>query len=195
MGFKLVGADVVQKNLDFFTRNLPEATAAGLNRTVKAVEQHELVEMERAIDKPTPFTLNAFVVWKAKPRAGRLNAQLRMRPLQAKYLRVTIEGGNVSTITPTKAIRLSKYGNIPGKKGGGVRSIAARGKRRFVAEIKGVYGVWERYGRGGSKLRLLAKVEHSARREKRFDFYGIGHRVARQRMVKDVEREVRKLLS
>jgi len=168
---------------------MPGAIADGINRTMRAVEQTELNALERDIDRPTPFTFNALAIRKANAR--HLDATLFVRPIQAEYLAALIEGGSIGTVlTPTKRIRLNRYGNIPGKRKG-LEGIAARGKRRFVGEVSGTFGVWERYGRGGRKLRLLVSVRKDQARQKQWDFYGIGLRVIRDRLARDVAAAIR----
>ena len=189
MEIGIEGLDRLQAQLRRVSeQGLREALAKGLNRTIAAIEQHELVEMERRLDRPTPFTMNALKVFKAQPREGKLNAVLFVQPTQAKYLRTTIHGGTLPVnLTPViKNQKLDRHGNIRGKRDKGLAGIAGKAKTKFIGEINGVYGLWQRYGRGGSKLRLLVRVERDAKREARWDFYGVGQRVANQRLRTDV---------
>jgi hypothetical protein len=188
MEIGIEGLDRLQAQLRRVSeQGLREALAKGLNRTIAAIEQHELVEMERRLDRPTPFTLNALKVFKAQPRDGKLNAVLFVQPTQAKYLRTTIHGGTLPVnLTPViKNQSLNQHGNIRGKRKG-LAGIKGNTQTKFIGEINGVYGVWQRYGRGGSKLKLLVRVERDAQREARWDFYGIGQRVANERLRADV---------
>lgn len=178
-------AAAVGRSLQAGARKFPAQVAAGLNRTARAVEQHELVEMERRLDRPTPFTLDAFVLKKATP--GNLVVELRIKPIQASYLRHAIFGGRLkANVTPVLAnARLNLYGNLPGKRRG-LAGVAGRAKTKFVGEINGRFGVWQRYGRGGSKVRLLAYVARNVQRTKRWDFLGIAQRVVDERLARDV---------
>jgi hypothetical protein len=182
------GLDQMQAQLRRFSeQGLREAMAKGLNRTIEAIEQHELVEMERRLDRPTPFTMNALRVFKAKPREGKLDAVLFVQPAQAKYLRTTIHGGTLPVnLTPVlKNQTLNQHGNIRGKRKG-LAGIKGNANTKFIGTINNVFGLWQRYGRGGSKLKLLVRVERDAKREARWDFYGIGQRVANERLQSDV---------
>ncbi len=174
-------------------RNLPAVlnagVAAGINRTARAIEQNLLVEMERTIDRPTPFTMNAIQVFEARVKPDP-SAIIAIRPIQAKYLAATIRGARLPTILTPINIKLSAHGNILGKRGG-LESIKARGKKRFIATINGTYGVWERSGRGGRKIKLLVMVKRDQERKPRFDFYGVGQRVAGQRLTRDVLEAIR----
>lgn len=189
----LEGAQPIQRRLtNMVNGKLDEAIASALNRTIKGVEQAELNAMERSLHQPTPFTMNALKVLKAKPQRGKLDAMLIVMRKQEEYLKPTVFGGTVKTITPVH-VRVNKYGNIPGIKGKGIEGIAAKGKRRFVATIRGVTGVWERYGRGGRQIRLLAKPQSDARREKRWDFFGVARKTATKRMKRDMREALRKV--
>lgn len=64
------------------------------------------------------------------------------------------------------------------------RPCSARTK--FIAEINGVYGVWQRHGPKGRKLKLLVRVDRDARRDKQWDFYKIAERTVQQRLIKDM---------
>lgn len=182
-------AKEIERRLNGFAHKIvPPAVAQGLNRTLDAIEQHELNAMERYLDRPTPFTMNA--LGKRKANAKHWDATLFVKDIQARYLRYAIKGGTLqTTIAPVK-IRLNRFGNIVGKRGG-LEAIAAKGNKRFVGEVNGVYGVWERFGRGGSRLRLLVRVATNTERRKRWPFYEIGERVAEQRMARDISEAIR----
>lgn len=171
--------------------DLPAAIATGINRTADAVEQHELIAMERDLDRPTPFTLNAI----GKYRATRQNpaALLFIRPIQWEYLKLQVKGGARRSLLKPVKIRLDRYGNIPGKRDG-IAGIVGRGVKRFAAEINGTYGVWERYGRGGQRLRLLVALARNQQYRKRWDFFGIAARVANERLERDVKIAIDNLL-
>lgn len=169
--------------------DLPRALATGLNRTMAAIEQHQLVAMERTLDRPTPFTLNALRRFDARP--DRLNAVMFVQPIQAKYLAAPIEGATLPTsITPViRHARLNPHGNLPGKRRGlsGVRGTA---RRKFVGTVNGTLGVYERIGPQGRRLRTIAKVERNARREKRWPYYETAERVAADRLRDDIHRAI-----
>ena len=67
------------------------AVVQALTATAKDVQAGEREGLEQSVDRPTPFTLNAFGVdpaIKAKP-----TARIFMRPIQSRYLQWQIEGG------------------------------------------------------------------------------------------------------
>jgi hypothetical protein len=178
-----IGVKELQAALTKLGTGLPVALAAGLNRTIAAVEQAELNGMERDIDKPTPFSLNALKTWRAHPR--HLDAGIYIQPIQAEYLKYAIDGGTVeSTIVPFK-IKRDVSGNIPGKKRGWAGM--ARGKNVFVSKIKkgraaGKTGLWKRQG---ESVFLLALRDRQARRAKRWPYYETAAAVAEKRLQSD----------
>jgi hypothetical protein len=167
------------------------AIAAGINRTAVQMDRKLKMEMARTLDRPTPFTLNATKVWKAE--RNKLRATVYIQRIQASYLRYTIQGGRLPTVLEPINIRLDRHGNIRGKRKG-MEAIARQGRKRFVATINGTTGVWQRHGPKGRKLKLLVHVGENRQRSKRWDFFGIGERVARERLQRDVREAVRREL-
>jgi hypothetical protein len=184
MKIELLGADEFSKALKKLGSDLPATLATGLNRTMRAIEQAELNAMESSLDRPSPFTMNALGVQLANSR--HLDASIFLRPLQADYLKSTIEGGVVErTIVPFR-IKRDKHGNIPGKKRGWAGM--ARGKSVFVSKIekgraKGKTGLWRKQGQSAF---LLALADKNARREKRWPYFETAERVAAKRLQSDV---------
>ncbi len=165
------------------------AIAAGVNRTAVQIERTEKIEMARKLDRPTPFTLNALRIFKAD--RNRLAALLFVQPIQARYLRYAISGGTLPTILEPVNIRLDRHGNIRGKKGG-MDKIAAMGRKRFVATINGTTGVWQRHGPKARKLKLLVIASRDRQRRPRFDFFGVGERIAVARLQRDVREAIQR---
>jgi hypothetical protein len=179
------GIEQLQRQLRALPAAFSKGIAAGINRTARAIEQHELVEMERTLDRPTPFTLNAIKVSEARADKPEPSAIIYIQPLQAKYLTMTIRGGTLPRVLTPINVKVNAYGNILGKREG-LNAIALRGKKRFVATINGTTGVWERIGPKGRGIRLLVMVKREQPRAARFDFYGVGQRVANERLTSDV---------
>ena len=162
---------------DIQRRQLPFATAKALTQTAKAVQTKLTAEIERAFDRPTPFTKKAIGIKAA--RKDTLTAEVFVRDIQAKYLKLQIEGG---TRRPIKRalllpanVALNQYGNMP-------RNLVKRLRGRkdvFSATINGTPGLWQRVGRS---VRLLVGYEPQAQYQRRFDFYGIGQREAERRL-------------
>ena len=214
VSIKIDGLDKVRQMLARVSRDLQgQAVADGLNRTSLAVERRLKVSMTKELDRPTPFTLQGIGRWKA--RANRLNTVVYIKPTQARYLRYAVEGGTLrSNLTPVvRNVYLDQHGNLQGKRKGleaiarliKARQVAERynAKRRgkgrqsglpagmFIGDVRGVHGLWQRDGRS---LNLLVRSERNARRARRWDFYGIGERVARERLVTDMQAALREAI-
>lgn len=166
-------------------RGIPQALARGLNRTTLAIERREKVAMSQQLDRPTPYTLNSLKRWQAKP--NRLRSGVFIMRRQAAYLRYAIEGGNRSKlIVPVVSnISLDAHGNIRGKRAG-LRGIAKKSRNRFIATIGGRTGIWQRTGRGGSRIKLLAYVAGNVHLQKRYDFDGVARAVIDDRLKRDI---------
>lgn len=164
--------------------DLPGVLASGVNRTMRGIEQAELNSMERSIDRPSPFTLNALQIQAAN--AKHLDASMSIRPIQAGYLRTAIEGGIIEkTVIPFR-IKRDAHGNIPGKRKGWAGM--ARGKSVFVSKIekgraKGKVGLWRKQGQSAF---LLALADKQARRAKRWPYFETAAAVAEKRLQSDV---------
>ena len=195
MRIEIEGMDELRKQLDDFAggQAINEAMAEGVNKTAEAVMEAEKQAMQSDLDRPTPFTMKALKLWKARAKKGRIDALIKIQPIQAEYLQYTIMGGTIGRIlTPTPNARLNKYGNLPGKRKG--MHGMATAKSKFVATINGTTGVWQRFGRGGRQVKLLAYVDDNATREARWDFFGIAERVANRRLMQDVGEAVQRAI-
>lgn len=192
-----IGVKELQAALTKLGTGLPVALAAGLNRTIAAVEQAELNGMERDIDKPTPFSLNALKTWRAHPR--HLDAGIYIQPIQAEYLKYAIDGGIVPrTVTPVIGrARINEAGNIPNKRRRGkwgAKGKKSSGSRGFFAGTPGnskrilAYGLWERIGR--DRVKLIAKPEKNVPRHRRWQYHRIAEQVADRRLMADVSKAI-----
>lgn len=127
----------VQKELKGFEDQIPFAIARALTLTAKDVQQDLRPWMERVIDRPTRFTLNATFVTPARKRDSTPAAEVGLKDWAAKggnardYLRPLIYGGRRTPKRSEKALRqrghlrageflvpgrdqrLNKFGNIP----------------------------------------------------------------------------------
>jgi len=118
----------------------------------------------------------------------------------AKYLKYQIDGGLRSisgkgTGVPTPNKRLNKFGNIPGRKGATKDpGKLIKGKNQFIATIKGIDGVWERYGRKGSNVRLLIAFEKNVNYRKKFTYYETATHMAKTHFNRKMKIELSKAL-
>ena len=176
----------VQRQLSRLQRKqLPFATSMALNNTAFQAQRALKKQAPIKMDRPTKFTVNAFQVKKSSKR--NLVATVFVNENRADYLKYQIHGGTrVSkgrgTGVPTRHKKLNAYGNVPGR-----RSGLVKGKKQFIATIKGVPGVWQRYGRGGRAVKLMVGFEKQVTYRPRFPFYKIVGGLVRNRFQKNME--------
>lgn len=119
---------IMQRARDIALKQLPFAMSQALNDTARSVIEAERGEMERAFDRPTPFTLNAFTykpATKAVPMAivrqrdvigGRdylfREAAGGVRKAKAiERLIASVAPMAFAAVLPADAAKLDKYGN------------------------------------------------------------------------------------
>lgn len=162
----------VKKTLDKVAqKQIPFAIAKALTLTAKAVAGVEGREMQRELDRPTPFTMRAFGTTSATK--SRQIATVFIKRDQWKYLRYQVKGGDrrpaKRAVVVPEGIRLNQYGNMP--KGAIQKLLSKPGV--FSGTVNGVPGIYQRKGR---TVALLVKYTDRARYKRRFDFGGIGER-------------------
>lgn len=153
----------VKRIIKGFEKQLPYATKLAIDETLKSVKKAVEEQLNKDIDRPTPFTKKAFQLTRAKKTA--LYGSVSIKPIQAEYLQYQIKGGKRKAkskspvIIPRKTQR-NKYGNLPRGK---LKKIKSRGKlivKNGVAleALK-------------TKLKPIAYFASEARYKKRFSFY------------------------
>ena len=168
-------------------KQIPYAAAQAINSTLFDVMKAEKAQMPKKLDRPTPFTLKAFRINKAKKTE--LVGDIHITPERWKYLKYQVEGGtrtgNIGV--PTRNAKLNKYGNIPMRKKGLVRK-----KNQFIQKIGNVAGVWER-SKSGTKL--IVAFENTVTYEKRFPFHKIAKGVARKKFQRNFKHSLARALA
>lgn len=168
-------------------KQVPFATSNALNATIFKVRKRIVgPTWNAAFDtKNGRFPSTLFKVRKASKR--RLSASLFDR-LGRASLDLHTTGGvkrpkGGSLAIPTSNIKRSATGKISkGKRPQGL-------KNSFVANLNGRgRAVWQRYGRKGSKIRMMYDLERSARISKRFRFYEDAEKVALKEYPKEWEK-------
>ena len=171
---------------DALREQLPFALALALNDAgqdaKEAVEDH----MDRAFDRPTPYTKRALFMRRASKR--RPTVEVAVKRVQASYLRRQAEGGirtpeGAALLVPVRQ-RLNRYGNLPRR---AVRRVVARDDT-FVASRSnratrylrpGIYKRKKVRGRPQS-LELLVAFADSARYRPRFNMQEQAERAFRR---------------
>lgn len=186
----------VQKELTRIQREqIPFAAAKALSDTAWDAQRAVTKQIPQKLDRPTKFTRGAIGVKRATKTS--LAAEVFVKPNRAGYLKWQIEGGTRTARgrhgsgIPTRNKKLNKYGNIPGRKTGLVK-----GKKQFVGTIRGITGVWERFGgKRNPQIKLLVRFEKQVRYQRRLPFYKIVSSVVSNRFAKNFDKSIRLALS
>jgi len=174
-------------------KQIPFAASLAINNTLKQVVKAEKAQIVKKLDRPTPFTVNAFKInWSKKHR---LHGEVVIKPAQWKYLKYQIEGGTrtKNPIVPTKDSKLNQYGNIMGIwSGAGSNKTLTKAKNKFANKA----GVWHKTGgKRNPKIKLIAAFVRSATYKKRFPFYKIADGVARSQFKKNLRQSLHRALT
>ena len=149
-------------------KQIPFATSVAINNTLFDLKKEMAKQMDKKLDRPTPFTKRGFFINKAKKNL--LVGVLLMKDIVANYMQYQIEGGTRTTgkqiPVPYKPnARLNKFGNIIGKRTGLIKK-----NTQFIGNVSGTEGVYERTKQG---LKLIIGFERSVTYRPRFPFYVI----------------------
>mgnify|MGYP000179001052 FL=1 len=147
-------------------KQIPFATSVAINNTLFDLKKEMAKQMDKKLDRPTPFTKRGFFINKAKKNL--LVGVLLMKDIVANYMHYQIEGGIRQTgkripVPYQPNARLNKFGNIIGKKTGLIKKST-----QFMGTVGGTEGVYERTKDG---LKLIIGFERSVNYTPRFPFY------------------------
>lgn len=152
-------------------KQIPFATSQAINDVAFMARKNLITSAKLKLDTPTPATLKGFLIEKA--RKSHLIGKVYITPHVAKYLKWQITGGTQSTsvhgasmiAVPVNA-KLNKYGNIPNRKKGIVKT-----NKQFIGTYKGTYGVWQSSKKGGEgTIQLIAAFHDKVVHKKTFPF-------------------------
>ena len=161
----------ITKTLDRkYRKQIPYATSQALNDVAQRSYQESNKQTANVFSGgATRWTKNSFRYRRANKRD--LMAEVYLRDDHA-YMEYQIEGGTrypkrKAIMTPTSKARLNKYGNFTRGK---VQQMITNKEKYFHGApegSRGSEGIWERYGKGKSKIRKVAsyvdKAEYSAK--------------------------------
>lgn len=182
-----VNAASLSRAIESAKRKEMALAVAKLNNAARWGQRVVRSEVSNYIDKPVPFTINAFGYKTA--RMGNPVASVYIKDIQAAYLASTIKGGFLfkQKPMPTYSTR-DRFGNLPR---GSVRRVElqiSKGKRiRFkkgeesgaLVSVKNSRGdvvagiVRGKFGWGGTISWLWSWSERGSYRKPRFPFYNI----------------------
>ncbi len=172
----------VTRNLNKQMRKkVPAGIVAGLNGTGYDARDTVKGELPRRLDRPTPFTKNAFALQRAK--RSTMTATLFAKRIQERYLQWQINGGTATRpkVVPGRTWNLNSYGNLP--KG------ATKQKNVYVSNLRGMYAYWKRRGsKKNRSLQLIGFIPSKRTYRVRFPYYKIAHKVIKT----NIDRQMRK---
>ena len=154
---------------------LPSASSRAINKTLEKLKLQQGLLQRKYLDRPRPQTQKAYFIKFSSKRT--LVGSLNIKDFAEEYLQYQIQGGfrysDKRNPVPIKGnANLDQFGNIVGKKS---KKGLAKGKKQFIAEIKGTTAVWERVGKFGVKPIILL-TQNFAKYEAKFPFYKEGQK-------------------
>lgn len=173
---------------DLAKQQVPFALSVALNNTAKHAKREAQRQMKVKLDNPTPFTVNGVAVIRSNKR--NLSAKILVKDIQADYIKHAVYGGRSNVRVRPANIRINKYGNIPGMRGGKKIKALLNRKDTFAGTVRGVDGVWQRV-RGSNSLKLLIRFTDSQTYKIRYSF----HKIVMKEAVTQFEPEFRKSLN
>lgn len=171
----------LEKDLsDIEKKQIPFAASRAINETAEIVKEELIEQLDKDLDRPTPFTKRGFYIRRSSKRD--LTAIVGIKDIQAEYLGLQIEGGRekpkgFALITPVN-IRLNKYGNLTKGK---VKELLEK-PGVFSGTVGGVGGIWQKNKRG--QLKLLIKYKKEQQYKKRYQFYETAEATAGKHVLK-----------
>lgn len=161
----------LRNTLSGIRKQIPFATAQALTSVARQIEQGEKKGLQRQLQNPTPFTVNA--VRSTAARKTNLIAKVFVMDTAASYLDPFEFGGphklNGKALLNPKNIRLNKYGNLSRNK---LAQLKARSDV-FIGTVttatgQKVNGVWQRKKaqKGKKSKKRLKRSPNGTRRER-----------------------------
>lgn len=171
-------------------KQVERATTMAVNKVGFDVKDKLTNDMDRYIDRPTPFTKKAWLV----RRSGKKTI-VQLKDIQAEYLQWQILGGTQRArrgqpiIVPQRHARINKYGNITGKRSGLIKR-----KTEFIAEINGTLGVWRRVGgKRNPGLKLIHAIQKTLKHKKVYPVFEIAEKEIKKQYPIKLKRSMEKV--
>jgi hypothetical protein len=112
----ITGLEVTKAYFNGFGRQVAFAASKALNATGNKVADAMPAEIDKAIDKPIPFTRTGVAVLKYADKT-KLSTTVGFKTAQAKYMIWAVDGGirnpGSAGLKLPSAIQVNEYGNIP----------------------------------------------------------------------------------
>lgn len=162
----MAGLKELTSQLHSMKKQIPFALSQALTSVAREIAAAEKTALNRRLESPTPFTVNA--VGSTGARKNNLQAKVFVRDIAASYLEPFEFGGqhklNSSALLNPKNIKLNKYGNLPRNK---LNQLKAK-DNVFIGEVGSRNGVFQRVkSRKGKKAKKrLKRSANGTRRER-----------------------------
>ena len=178
----------LKKKMNVFQRkHLPKATAEALNAIALKVANAERAQLQKKLDRPTPFTIKSINYSKANAR--HLDATIFIKDIAAKYLHYPLSGeaenaskGMLVPVTGGEEV-LTRFGNVQGAKQG----TTANKRGRF---FKGKY-LFKNVSGG---VKLLAVWKDQIQHRKFMDFFKIAFGLIKKNYDRELDRQIKKAI-
>jgi len=145
---------------DVQQKHVPFATSLAINALAATAVKEMPEQMEKELDKPTPFTRRGYFVLRSSKT--NLIAVVHAKTIQEQYLKYQADGGERApkrrAIPIPAQLKPNQFGNIPRGK---IAKLLAR-PDVFMGEVKGILGVWQRTKatrKANAGLKLLVYLE------------------------------------
>lgn len=193
--------DVISSLKNMKREQIPYAISLAINQTAQDVADEITKEMPKHLDRPTPFTLKAYVTasgkWKGKRANKRdLMAIIQAGEVQAEYLAFQVYGGTrkpkkQAILVPTLKAPRNQYGNL------------SRATQKKYAQPSGkLFHAGQReqkepgvYRNNRKTIEMLAAYELETQYEPRFPIYKIAQDKAKQVIERNVLNGIQKALA
>lgn len=176
--------DLKRKMNLFQRKHFPVAAANALNEIARKTANAERAQLQKKLDRPTPFSIRSINFFKAKPND--LSALIFIKDIAAKYLHYPLSGetevaGNrkLVPVADGKGI-LNKFGNITGLK----QKSPDRAKKKFMTKDY----LFETNANG---KKLLAVWKQTIQHKKFMDFFAIGFAVIKKNYDKELDKQIK----
>ena len=124
-------------------KDMKKVAASSVNRTMFLMKTEDWPAVARTeIDKPTRFTQSKNANRYKKATPSRAVGRFYLSPVQERYLLPQIKGATLRGKVMPSNIRLNRFGNIAGLRGGKVINRLLNRKDHFRDTIGGLDAIW-----------------------------------------------------
>ena len=176
--------DLKRKMNLFQRKHFPVAAANALNEIARKTANAERAQLQKKLDRPTPFSIRSINYFKAKPND--LSALIFIKDIAAKYLHYPLSGD--TEVVPNRKLvpvgdgkgAVNKFGNITGLKNKSVD----KAQNKFMTKD-------HLFKKQGKTTKLLAVWKQTIKHKKFMDFFAIGFAVIKNNYDKELDKQIK----